>query len=51
MRRALFRFWRWFLRRDNCEMCDGRSGARGNENIIRGIVMCDDCHVRYGQEP
>lgn len=45
MKRKLFRFWRYLLGRDNCERCEGKRGARGNENIIDGIVMCDYCSV------
>jgi hypothetical protein len=31
---------------DNCEICLGRNGGvRGNENIIDGVVMCDQCHA------
>lgn len=45
MRKFFFRLWRGILGRDNCELCDGRRNVRGNENVIDGIVMCDDCHA------
>lgn len=32
--------------RDNCKMCLGsKGGVRGNENRIRGVVVCDYCTV------
>lgn len=34
------------LLRDNCEVCKGEKGGMlGNENIVRGIRMCDYCHA------
>lgn len=37
-------FMKAFKLRDNCEICSGsRGGAPGNENIIKGVVMCDYC--------
>lgn len=34
------------MARDNCELCLGaKGGVRGNENRVRGIVMCDYCHA------
>jgi hypothetical protein len=43
------RIKRWVLSRlpDDCEVegCDGR-GVRGNTNITKGIIMCDDCHAK-----
>lgn len=30
---------------DDCERCHGsRGGVKGNENIVSGEVLCDDCH-------
>ena len=39
--------WFWRLLPDRCEMpgCD-RRGVRGNENVVDGLLMCDDCHAR-----
>jgi len=36
--------WLWNFLPDKCEM-DGcrRHGVRGNEQIVDGSVMCDDC--------
>lgn len=32
--------------RDGCQVCLGvRGGTKGNENIVYGIVACDDCSV------
>jgi hypothetical protein len=29
---------------DKCEVCKGKNGGlRGNENIIKGVIMCDYC--------
>jgi hypothetical protein len=39
-----FRLGRWLLGRDNCELCDGRNGERGNENHIGSLTVCDYCH-------
>jgi hypothetical protein len=42
---------RWLNRRfgwprDRCERCNGtRGGIRGNENVVRGELLCDCCHV------
>ena len=34
----------WSVFPDKCEVCHGESGGiRGNENIVRGITMCDYC--------
>ncbi|USN16042.1 hypothetical protein PAPPERLAPAPP_03010 [Brevundimonas phage vB_BpoS-Papperlapapp] len=31
---------------DNCKRCHGaRGGALGNENIVDGVTLCDDCSV------
>ena len=33
---------------DNCQVCKGeKGGLLGNENIIKGIIVCDYCHVDY----
>ena len=42
--------WSKFLP-DKCEMpgCR-RKGIRGNENIVHGLIMCDDCHARLNDE-
>jgi len=30
--------------KDNCQVCRGeRGGARGNENRIDGLIVCDYC--------
>jgi hypothetical protein len=40
----------WRLLPDLCEMPNcKRRGVRGNEQIIAGRVMCDDCHAEYLQ--
>jgi len=46
MRRLLF--WLWSFLPDGCEvpLCR-RQGIRGNENVIDGIRMCDECHVQW----
>jgi hypothetical protein len=32
--------------RDNCELCFGtKGGVLGNENVIKGQVVCDYCHA------
>lgn len=32
--------------RDDCSICQGRSGGvPGNENVIRGKLVCDYCHA------
>ena len=38
----------WGFLPDKCEMpgC-GRRGIRGNEVIVHGLIMCDDCHASY----
>lgn len=37
--------WLWRFLPDRCEMRDcARRGVRGNENVVAGFVMCDDCH-------
>lgn len=46
LKRLAFRTYRALRGRDNCEVCDGKTCVRGNENVIDGIVMCDDCHAR-----
>ena len=39
------------LMRDNCEICFGETGnVLGNENIIGGRRVCDDCHVALGDD-
>ncbi len=31
---------------DNCQICKGaRGGVKGNENVIKGITVCDYCSV------
>lgn len=44
--------WLWGLLPDRCEMpgCK-RLGVRGNENIVRGRVMCDYCHDLWTRHP
>lgn len=42
-----FRMYRCLRGRDDCETCDGKTNVRGNENVVNGVVMCDDCSVRY----
>lgn len=40
----------WLGVKDRCEACHGqRGGAYGNENVIDGHVLCDDCSVEYGR--
>jgi len=47
--------WAWGLLPDKCQLCRvsfwkrlrGYGGARGNENIVNDVVMCDYCHARY----
>lgn len=40
--------WLWRKLPDLCEMPNcKRHGVRGNENIVAGRVMCDDCHAEY----
>lgn len=40
------RGWRNFFRRDECRFCLGHKGnTPGNENVIAGVVCCDDCSV------
>jgi hypothetical protein len=38
---------RWFgWPRDRCTRCQGeRGGVRGNENWVRGELLCDYCHA------
>ncbi len=36
---------------DNCEVCDGRSGVPGNENIVEGLTVCDYCHAAMVNDP
>lgn len=38
--------WLWSLLPDKCEVehCR-RRGVRGNENIVEGLIACDDCSV------
>ena len=32
--------------RDNCHRCHGaKGGVRGNENWVRGELLCDYCHA------
>lgn len=41
--------WLWLWLPDNCENRKGdcsRMGARGNENVLDGKVLCDECTVR-----
>ncbi len=31
---------------DECQLCLGaKGGVPGNENVVRGLVMCDYCHA------
>ncbi|HEV8364597.1 MAG TPA: hypothetical protein VGQ52_13870 [Gemmatimonadaceae bacterium] len=31
---------------DDCSRCHGeRGGARGNENVVDGVLLCDYCHA------
>jgi len=46
-RRLLFRTIRFIQNRDYCELCDGKKGVRGNENIIGSTTLCDYCHAMY----
>lgn len=33
---------------DNCFVCRGqKGGVRGNENVVRGILMCDYCTIDW----
>jgi hypothetical protein len=44
------RVMKWALKflRDNCQVCHGtRGGQWGNENLVNGVVMCDDCHAEH----
>ncbi len=42
---------RWSFKRDNCKMCLGsRGGCLGNENVMYGVVVCDDCSVLLGRD-
>lgn len=47
IRLLLFRTYRVLRGRDFCEVCPGDTGVRGNEQIVDGVVMCDDCHARH----
>ena len=39
--------WVFLMGKDACEECHGETGnVPGNENIVDGRVLCDDCHVR-----
>jgi hypothetical protein len=40
--------WLWRFLPDRCAVwaCD-HFGVRGNENIIDGTLMCDNCSARY----
>ncbi len=34
--------------KDKCEICKGeRGGIPGNENIVKGTIICDYCHADY----
>jgi hypothetical protein len=36
----------WRLLPDRCQVPDcKRHGVRGNENIVEGFRVCDECHV------
>jgi len=38
----------WALLPDKCERANcSRRGIRGNENVIDGVVTCDDCHAKF----
>jgi len=38
----------WALLPDKCQMSEcRRNGVRGNENVIDGKILCDDCSVWY----
>ena len=36
---------------DKCEVmgCRGH-GVRGNENVIDGVIVCDDCYLRQSEK-
>lgn len=39
--------WLWSWLPDRCEVAGcSRQGVRGNENVIDGRIVCDDCHAR-----
>lgn len=44
--------WLWSFLPDRCEMpgCT-RQGVRGNENVVRGRIMCDYCHDKWTRYP
>jgi len=37
--------WLWRLLPSRCEICRGKRGVRGNEQLIEGKRMCDYCHA------
>lgn len=41
----------WSLLPDRCESdtCAG-FGVRGNENVVDGVTLCDDCSLDYGDK-
>ncbi len=45
----VIRWWRRLRGLSYCELCLGKNGVRGNENIIivfgRRVTMCDYCHA------
>ena len=39
--------WFWALLPDKCQVSGcSRKGIRGNEQILYGIVMCDNCYAK-----
>ena len=56
--------WIWRMLPDRCQRMPNcsRRGVRGNENVIHGVRLCDDCHsklmelsdagaiLRYGED-
>lgn len=49
--KAWHRFVRWVWGLDNCELCDGTWGVRGNENVLvvgeHELIACDRCTDRH----
>lgn len=47
LEKLCFTEWLWRFLPDNCRQpgCP-RTGVRGNENRVGGVVMCDDCSAR-----
>lgn len=51
LKRGMFRLVRRLQGRDDCEVCDGTQGARGNENLVDvlgcEVTMCDYCTAKW----